>query len=33
MRYKRIYIPKLPKLNLTTDAEYIANLMVVNVQQ
>jgi len=36
--YKGIYIRKLPKLDLTTDAEYVANLVnvkyvVVNVQQ
>jgi len=27
---KGIYTPKLPKLDLTTDAEYVANLANVN---
>jgi len=27
--YKGIYTPKLPKLDLTTDAEYVANLVKV----
>ena len=30
--YKVIYIPKIAKLDGTTDAEYVANLVNVNVR-
>jgi len=30
-RYKGIYTPKLPKLDFAADAEYIANLVNVNM--
>jgi len=29
--YKGIYTPKLSRLELTTDAEYVANLVNVNI--
>ena len=29
--YKEIYAPKLPKLDLTIDAKYVANLININI--
>jgi len=29
--YKRIYTPKSAKMDITTDAEYVANLVNVNI--